>query len=236
MDKKVKTTEIIIEEDYGNQCLTDSVMKDGGGVRRPKGYVEVYDILEDGTKKLIGRHNLVLYLGREWIAQRIVNMDNPALETDDETNGVSRRDAFINWFGLGDGGVLPADPLDPVPPELTDRDLYSRVMINATDSSAADYHVVSGDYPETGYYKTRFDSVDFQQDAMNDDNWLVINIRTVIGVEDANGNQLSEAGLFTSSSTSGGWSGPFYLFARVTFPSIIKTSDRRLIFSWFLYV
>ena len=28
----------------------------------------------------------------------------------------------------------------------------------------------------------------------------------------------------------------FTLFARVTYPSIIKTSDRRLLFYWYLYV
>ena len=234
MDKKVKTTEILIKEEYGDHCLNDSAIKRDNGERRPKGYVEIYDVLEDGKKKLLGRHNLVLYQGREWLAQRAVNQNNTNLTDSD----VSRRDAFINWFGLGDGGVLPADPLDPVPPELTDTDLYARVMINATDSSAADYHVVSVGYPETGYYKSPFDSVSFEQDSLNDDNWLVIKIETVIGVDDANGNQLSEAGLFTSPSSSGGMAntGPFFLFARVTFPSIIKTTDRRLIFTWYLYV
>ena len=232
MDKKVKTTEVLIKENYGDVCLGDSAMSKNEAERRPKGYVEIYDILENGEKKLLGRHNLVLYQGREWIAQKIVNQNNPALGDDE----VSRRDHFISWFGLGDGGVLPADPLDPVPPELTDEELYSRVMINATDSSAADYHVVSVGYPETGYYKIRFDSIEFEQDSLNDDKWLVLKISTVVGVDDANGNQLSEAGLFTSSSTSGGWGGPFFLFARVTFPSIIKTSDRRLIFTWYLYV
>ena len=233
MDKKVKTTEILINEDYGDNCLVDSALSRGNeDQRRPKGYVEIYDVLENGKKKLIGRHNLVLYLGREWLAQRIVNQNNPTFTSSE----CSQRDHFINWFGLGDGGVLPADPLDPVPPELTDTGLYSEVMINATDSSAADYHTVDIDHPEAGYYKHPFDSIDFEQDALNDDNWLVLKISTVIGVDDANGNQLSEAGLFTSSSSSGGHTGPFFIFARVTFPSIIKTSDRRLIFTWYLYV
>jgi hypothetical protein len=151
---------------------------------------------------------------------------------------VSTKDEFVTWFGLGDGGVLPADPLDPIPPILTDTDLYSLVMINATDSTSADYNVEDADHPKEGYYKHSFDDVDFETDAMNDDKWLVVKITTTIGVDDANDEILSEAGLYTAESSLGGMAntGPFHLFSRVTFPSLIKTEDRRIIFRWFLYV
>ena len=64
---------------------------------------------------------------------------------------------------------------------------------------------------------------------------------TTIGIDDANDERLSEAGLFTSESNAGGWGGvgdskTFTLFARVTFPTIIKDATRRLIFVWYLYV
>lgn len=227
-DKKIKTTEIEIRDHYGDKCLSDAV-NDGGGDRgKPEGYVEIYEQKEGGERKLVGRHNLVMYLGREQIAQRIVNADNPSV--------TPTKDEYITWFGLGDGGVLPADPIDPIPPILTDTDLYSLVMINATDSSSADYHVVDATHPEEGYYKHPFDSIEFEQDSMNDDKWLVIKITVNIGIDDANNYQLSEAGLYTAESPSGGYGGPFHLFARVTFPSLVKTTDRRLIFRWFLYV
>jgi hypothetical protein len=138
---------------------------------------------------------------------------------------------------LGDGGVNPADPFTPIPPVITNTDLASRVMINATDSSAADYHVASPpDYPETGYYKIPFDGKEFLPDDNNDYAWLIIKITINVGLDDANGYQLSEAGLFTAESNVGGYSGAFNIFSRVTFPSIVKTSDRRLIFNWYLYV
>jgi hypothetical protein len=229
MEKKIETIEIVAKDIYGDNCLADSI---GGGVRTkqgsPEGYVEIYEVDDSGNKKLVGKHNLVLYKGREWLAQRIVNFNN--------SNVTSTKDEFISWFGLGDGGVIPGDPLNPSPPTLTDTDLSEQVMITLTDSSAADYHTVDAEHPEEGYYKIPFDSIEFEQDSLNDDKWLVIRIVTTVGATYANDKQLSEAGLFTAESAVGGYSGQFTIFSRVTFPSIVKTSDRRLIFTWFLYV
>jgi hypothetical protein len=232
MEKKVKTTEIHAREFYGDNCLIDS-MQEQSGERRPKGVVEVYEEHADGKMKLVRKSNLVIYLGREMLAQRLVDTENP--------NATPTKDEFVTWFGLGDGGVRPADPFDPVPPTLNDGDLYpygmaSNVMINATDASSADYHIVAPGYPEEGYYKRPFDSIVFERDVLNDSKWLVMKITTTIGVSDANGKQLSEAGLFSAESRDGGYSGQFSLFARVTFPSMVKTVERRLVFIWYLYV
>lgn len=228
MSKKVETIEINSVDDYG-RSLDVSLNKRLQSERvKPKGYVEIYEADEDGNKKLVGRHNLVLYLGRSWLAQKIVDREN--------SNVTPTKDEYINWFGLGNGGVIPGDPFNPSPPVITDTELSSRVMINATDSSAADYHTISPGYPEEGYYKIPFDTIDFEQDAQNDDEWLVVKITVTVGVDDANGKQLSEAALYTAEQNTGGYSGNFNIFSRVTFPSIVKTSDRRIIFNWFLYV
>ena len=156
---------------------------------------------------------------------------------------------MIQWFGVGDGGVNPADPLDPTPPIITDEYLYSPVMISdSTSALYADPHT-AGEvrpadgyvYPSTGFYKKIFDQeptnqIEFLTDILNDDKYLVIKITTTIGVNDANGQQLSEAGLFSAESATGGYAGQFSIFARVTYPTLIKTSERRLIFVWYLYV
>ncbi|MGD2073158.1 MAG: hypothetical protein PVG65_06690 [Candidatus Thorarchaeota archaeon] len=226
--EKEKDIEIKAVDVYGDTCLNDSVNKPKRGVRRPQGFVEIYDVDEDGNKKLVGKHNLVVYLGREMLAQRLVNTDNGfATPTKDE---------FLAWLGLGDGGADPADPFDPVAPAIDDDDLESRVMINATDSSNADYHVAGVGYPETGYYKKPFQNVEFEADSLNDNRWFVVKITVAISSSDSNGNELSEAGLFSAESSLGGYSGQFSLFARVTFPTIVKTSSRRLVFVWYLYL
>lgn len=231
MPKKVKSIEVVPKDYYGQQCLQDRVnpsnyhRKDN---ENPSGYVEIYDIDENGNKHFLGKHNLVLYQGREWLAQRMVNFNN--------TNLTSTNEEYLCWFGLGTGGVIPGDPFNPSPPVLTDNELSAPCMISATDSSAADYNVVDSTHPEEGFYKVPFDSVEFELDPLNDDRYLIIKVTTTIGVGYANEKQLSEAGLYTAASHFGGYSGNFTLFSRVTFPSLVKTTDRRLTFTWYLYV
>jgi hypothetical protein len=231
--KKVETVKVEARDFYGDNCLVDQVNKNTSKERRPQGEVHIFEVKEDGKKKLIHKSNLVVYLGREMLAQRLVNWDN--------SSATPTKDEFVSWFGVGDGGVLPADPLDPTPPIMTDTDLYSNVMLSDTTSSYGDYHIggVDPDYPLTGYYKKTFDTpggITFEQDALNDAKYLVIRLQTTIGVNDANGSQLSEAGLFSAEARTAGYSGQFSLFARVTFPTLIKSEERRLIFEWYLYV
>jgi len=223
-----KDLEIRALDYYGDQCLGDSINGKASGDRTPKGVVEIYELDDSGNKKLVHKNNLVLYLGREMLAQRLVNVENEF--------ATPNKDEFLTWFGLGSGGVDVADPFVPIAPVISETDLSSRIMINATDSSNADYHVVAAGYPEEGYYKKPFDSVTFEADELNDSSWSVLRISITIGANDANGNNLSEAGLFSAVSSAGGYSGQFSIFSRVTFPTIVKTDARRLVFVWYLYL
>ena len=232
--EKVKETEIRITEVYGDNCFVDKFQQGSTGKRRPEGMVEIWEEDESGNKRLVRKNNLVIYLGRETLAQMLVRQTN--VDALDNPRLPSNRNHFLSWFGLGDGGVLPADPFDPVPPANENTDLQSRIMVNPSDSSAADYHIASSGYPKTGFYKLPFGTIVFERDTLNDNKWLVLKITTTIGIDDANDERLSEAGLFTAESNSGGYSGTFSLFARVTFPTIIKDATRRLIFVWYLYV
>ena len=197
-----------------------------------KGHVQMYEVVNGERKLIFEKSNLVVYLGREWVASRIFGLDNPNISP------VSA-DEFICWFGLGSGGtVISGDPFVPDPPSSTNIDLNTSVMIHATDN------VNCGDprsTPDIGFYKHKIwrtpypTDVTFEQDPNNANAWLIIGIQVIIGTEDANGGLLSEAGLFTSDSDTGGHTGPFHLFARVTFPSIYKDNSRQLIFVWYLY-
>jgi len=222
-----KNLEIQVKDFYGDNCLKDAVSRNTSGERGPKGVVEIYEIDENNNKKLVRKSNLVVYSGREWLASAAVRTDN--------ANLTASGNDFLCWFGLGDGGVLPSDPMDPIPPALTDTDLYSRVMINASDASNGDYHVISVGYPEEGFYKLPLDSVEFEQDAYNDDKWLVLKVTIIVKTTDANGALLSECGLYAATSNAGGYTGPMTMFSKATFPSIVKTIDRRLLFTWYLY-
>ena len=239
--EKVKDTKIVVTETYGDACLADGVNSTHPSLRRPQGEVHIYEQKDDGKEELVHKSNLVVYLGREMLAQRLVNTNNPIVSP--------TKDEWVQWFGVGEGGVRPADPLDPTPPINSDEYLYSPVSISDTTSTLYADHHIAGEvrladsfvYPTTGYYKKIFDQeptnqIEFEPDTLNDDRYLVIKITTSIGVNDANGQQLSEAGLFSAEGGLGTQPSQFSLFARVTFPSLIKTSDRRLIFVWYLYV
>ena len=232
MENKVKDTEIMVVESYGDNCLNDQINKNSSSTRRPKGEVYIYELEESGRKELVHKSNLVVYLGREMLAQRLVNVNNASV--------TPTKDEWVQWFGVGDGGVRPADPLDPVPPVIDDDYIYSPVMLTTTASATyADFNTAGdptqagGTYPSTGYYKKAFDEVVFEGDDLNESRFLVIKITTTIGVNDANGQQLSEAGLFAAEASPASY---FSIFARVTYPTLIKTSERRLIFVWYLYV
>lgn len=259
-DKKVKTIEVVAKDFYGENCLVDSTVKPER-FRKPEGLVEVYDIKDDGTKKLVRKNNLVLYQGRETLAQMLVRTNTVDEDNQPPLQPVAgNKDHFLCWFGLGQGSADTecspgsGDVFAPEPPTNEDIELACPVMINPSDASCADYHVInepgypggncqstSGLYPATGFYKHPFSGISFEQDSLNDNKWIVIKLSIVVGVDDANGTGVSgqginEAGLYTAESSSGGYSGDFALFARVTFPTLLKESSRRLQFVWYLFV
>jgi len=223
-DKQINDIQINVHDYYGENCLQDGLNINYYNNRGPKGYVEIYEMLPDGKKKLLGKPNLVLYIGREWIAQRLFNVNNT-----DTTSGPGD---FIYWVGLGDGGTPAGDPLTPTAPTNNDTGLNNDIMINASDSTNGDRRLT----PVVGYYKQPIDGVEFQQDINNSDKYLIVKVTITVGANNGNGYNISEAGLFTAPSSSGGETGPFTCYARTTFPSLVKTSSRILTFIWYIYV
>lgn len=215
-------TLVQIVDKYGD-CLSAGINIKEGKRNTPKGFVEIFDVDKNGNKKLVGKNNLVVYVGREWLLSRAFNLNNP--------NVTPEESEFICWFGVGDGGAPIGDPFNPTSPTNLDNDLSNSIMINATDSTCADYRLT----PDVGYYKHPFDSINFEQDADNYNYWLIARVNTTLSAEDANGSNINEAGLYTALSDSGGYSGEFNLYARVTFPTISKLPARQLLFVWYIY-
>jgi len=223
MGEKLNDIQINVHDHYGH-CLQDGVNINNYNNRGPKGFVEIYEIFSDGKKKLIGRPNLVLYIGREWLTQRLFNLNNSSV--------TSSPGDFVYWVGLGDGGSPSGDPLNPTAPTNVDTGLDNDIMINASDSTNGDLRAV----PVAGYYKQPIDGVEFLQDENNNNAYIICKVTITVGASNGNGYNLSEAGLFAAPSSSGGETGPFTIYARTTFPSIVKTSSRILTFIWYVYV
>lgn len=219
------TKDFVIEahDKYG-ECLADKGINNKNSNReKPAGFVEIFEIDKDNQKQLIGKHNLVVYQGREWLLSKAFGTPN--------INISPAYDEFICWFGAGTGGCPIGDPINPTSPTTFDTDLDTPVMLNATDVTFADYRLT----PDEGYYKTPFDSLTFQQDSDNYNSWLIMKVSVTLTVGDGNGFNLNEAGLYTAASSAALYTGPFNLYARITFPSIVKTSSRQLLFVWYVY-
>lgn len=222
---KDESTIVKINDIYNDQYLKDSFnKKDNSNRVKPQGYVEIFEKNMSGNEKLLGKNNLVVYQGREWIAERIFNVENSSTSTD--------KDEFISWFGIGQGGAdIVNDPLTAYNPASGDTDLASEVGLGIGVDAPGQY----ADFRSGDYFKHPFDSIVFEQDVNNNNEWLIVKITTTLNAEDANGNFINEAGLFTSTSLSAGHSGPFHIFSRVTFPTLVKNSDRQLVFVWYIY-
>jgi hypothetical protein len=70
--------DLVIEiTDYYGDNLSDGVGNKKRNMKsdesRPKGFVEIFEVSDDGSKKLLGKHNLVVYQGREWLITRAFN-------------------------------------------------------------------------------------------------------------------------------------------------------------------
>jgi len=217
----MKTNKIIIKDKYGDSCIKESYGdKICGEGRKPEGFVEIYEVDKNGNQQLIGKSNLVVYVGRELLAQKLLRINNPSVDTQWEEG--------LYWLGVGSGGCAPSDPFNPNPPVSTDTGLYTDVPISDTNPVCAD--------ERNGYfYKKPIEAFEFQQDPYNDNSWLIIQTVSRISVSECLGEYISEAGLFTSLENTPGYAGPFHLFSRVTFPTIAKTDTRQLLFIWYIY-
>lgn len=248
-EKKVETKVVQITDKY-SECMEDSCSasyknQDNKESRRPKGYVEVYDVdgnidltkdninnvLEDS--KYLGKYlaeepkvkkgNLIVFDGREWLITTVFGVDNSNIE--------AKSDDKVYWVGFGSGGAPEEDPFSPTSPNQDDSDLNTSVMINETDVEYGDYRTT----PTEGYYKKLLSQVQYEQDELNSDRYLIGKVTITLTSADANGTLLNEAGLFMASSNTPGYDGDFYLFSRVTFPSVSKTESRQLVFIWYIY-
>jgi len=184
-----------------------------------KGRVRItgFDISRKSSKLLHDDSNLIVYVGREWVQEKIFNVDNGSTPTNN-THG-------IYWASFGSGGAPASDPLNPTPPTNVDTGLASEIVINSSNANYAD---AGKKYPVWG-------NTEFQQDGANDNRYLITKITLTLDENDANGENINEAALWISESYDPSTASQFYLFARATFPTIAKTSSLVLQIEWYIF-
>lgn len=209
---------------------------------RVSGKVEIYaHYLEDPEKKIYllrRQNNLVVYRGRNWLAQRVANSS---------ISGYSYwQDMYLSWFAIGTGGAVAGNPLTPSAPSLTDGTLSSHGVIDSgmryVTVNSKQYHKFDDGYP------TFVEDNDIETSGLYNsrDRQLILKTITTLTTDEANDDdgisdpssyqEINEAGLFISNSNS--ISSPptqIELFARTTFPTIKKNDQVELIFNWYIF-
>jgi len=218
-----------------------------------KGRVRVYEKEIGKGKKLYlvqETNNLVLYRGRNWLAQR-------ALYCNLSTERVGWRDRFINWIAIGSGGAVSGSPLEPTSPALPNYQLSAHGTVNDGTRyitvNGKDYHNFDPGFPKL-VYDEDVDEVNLEPvtsvdpvtgDPHKCDSFLIGEIKITLEAHECNGGtmpgdyqDISEAGLFVSPSSDVGHSfaiDDLEIFARVCFSTIRKDANKEIIFTWLLY-
>lgn len=193
--------------------------------------------------------NLIVYRGRDWLLQRAYNAGF----------GTGARDAeeweamWINWLAVGTGGSVGGNPLTPTSPALPDYVLNTHGSVDAGSNyitvGGKEYHTFDSGFPkflhDTDVTETVYGPsfTDYNGVTNPSDSVLIGLVKVTLSSEECNGGtedtdyqDISEAGLFVSSSASVG-SPPtqLELFARVCFSTVRKNNEREIILSWFTY-
>jgi hypothetical protein len=188
-----------------------------------KGFVEIYKKSSPDEKYLLhAKSNLIVFSGREWVLQKLFDIqNNDASTSTPPTYG-------IKWISFGDGGAPTTDPLNPTPPLNTDVALCNEIIIANDDTQYAD-----------GGKKKKLTQKQFIQDNANDNRYLIMQLNSTLSEIEANNSSINEAGLWISNSGNAAAdpdpATEFYLFAHVTFPSIVKDPSLTLQILWYIY-
>ena len=230
-----------------------------------KGRVQIYEHkIGDSEDKLFllrDTSNLIVYRGRNWLMQRSFNND---LDSRTGWRNYGLTLLGIGTGGAASGNPLvPISPAlynYALNNHGTIGTSVNKVTATSWDTQSSGNATLEFKKFDTGYPKLLYDEDISGEEYLNIysgctsidpetslskkcDSFLIAQIQCTLEASEANGAgylDISEAGLFftdgisTATETFSSAS-VAYLFARVTFPTIRKTDDRKIIFKWQIY-
>lgn len=142
---------VILNENYGKR-LRDEIMGDPNNSLTGEVEIQVRD-RKTGKIESQEKHNLIVYGGREWLLKK-------AFCTNVAENPNFIRNSEILWYGVGNGGGEPGNPLQCGCTYGSDNDLYNPVRLRYefnTNSQSTNPYYASRIMPNgdivNGYYK-----------------------------------------------------------------------------------
>ena len=223
--KKKPMVLAIADNESKNMWDKVSVSDSGSESLKPrKGFVQIIDkktgeyLVKDKPCEFggTGKNNLIVWQGREIIPQVLFDK-NRVLDS-------GEKDLRVRWLSIGSGGADAVTPFNPIAPSTDNTQLVSESIIDNTNPLYAD-----------GGRKKPFDSVTFEQDAENDNKYLIAKVTTTLLYQDAIGTKLNEMALWLSETDDPLTASTFKMLARVTTSTIELDADRELIVLWYIY-
>lgn len=215
--------------------------------KRPRGRVQIFEHDNNDNKILVqDTSNLILYGGRQWLLKRAFEQSTRTMDPDAQYTQNS--DLFISWFGIGTKGCNPGDILLPIAPMLTNTAINQSTLgvPSLIDDSVTSRCLLKPD----SIYKGRLAPINtpmtYIEDPENQGVTLIAKVDITLDKNEANGDgvtsytDINEAGLYISNTKDTTETSIFNdsvckLFARVTFSTIRKYSERKISFSWYIY-
>jgi len=198
MDKRI----VGLNDKY--RTLKESVSVTGGR-SHPRGEVGIYEKTKSGKLvPLVDKSNMIVFSGREWLLRR-------AFGSSIVGNDSEIYNKVIKWFGVGNGGGEPGNPLQAGATYGQDTGLAQPVRLRSGLTILdPGYPMYASDYNGNhGYYK-KFSSVIVREDRGNPYTIgnitsypsLIAEIRIELSSDDATGGSyedLNEAALFVAN-------------------------------------
>lgn len=225
LDNRKRTLLVVADNEAKNLKDKVSISSSSDECLKPrKGFVQIYDkntgecLVKDQPCEFggTGKNNLIVWNGREIIPQILFDKDR-VLDS-------GEKDLRVRWLSIGSGGADAVNKLVPIAPITTDTTLAHEEVIDATNPL----------YTDSGKKKP-FDSITFEQDAENENKYLIAKITTTILYADAINVDLNEMALWLSETNDPLTASTFELLARVTTSTIRIDASRELVILWYIY-
>lgn len=226
-----KKKQLLVISDTEDKNIKDKISlsetsKESFTMKPRKGFVQIIDkktgeyLVKNQPCQFggTGKNNLIVWNGREIIPQILFDKDR-ILDS-------GEKDLRIRWLSIGSGGADATNPLVPIAPTTEDIALVHEEIIDAQKAGE--------EYADEGRKKP-FDNISFEQDAENENRYLIAKVTTTITYDDANGVDLNELALWLSETNDPVTAQTFKMLARVTTSTIRIDEDRELIVLWYIY-
>ena len=226
--------------DYYNSLLKDKLLSDNYKYKHNHtittsdnqndnmhGYVYCIHETKDGKKELLDHdNNHIVLIGRKWLMQRAIGAS---------INSDNQNDYFIRWFGIGNGGTNPSDPLNPLYTSDTKTDLSSPIKIYNSYSEGYNYS-------DNGFKKSfkKYNNINAQMKFDTTTNEVIALFHLVIDYNDCPyeapklGVSINELALYASPSEKSSEEN-FIMFSRYCMPTKYKSSVDKYTMLWYLY-